>query len=339
MAFEEPHPRIHRSLQVALFFASITWVIAAGALATRAARGLAVRLQWSDGLRLLDATFLLFLLAVGFSVLEGISTGRTSLRETIGLPRRPSAGREWATGVAIGWGVILVSVFSIGAAGALHIRFWLEPRAFWLAGLNLATAAVLALATEIAFRGYPYRRLIEAIGPLWATVVLSVVFGVVSTINEDATYLSTLIAILLGLTLSFAWLRTHGLWLGWGLRFAWIAALGILFGLPVAGADWFSSTVQTRAIGRLWLTGGDLGPEGALLMPLLLIAAMVVLFRVTRDWAWHYTHKPIVAGGYPMDVAPPQAHVEMETKAASAPALVQIQPVTPQSRSVETETR
>jgi hypothetical protein len=64
-----------------------------------------------------------------------------------------------------------------------------------------------------------------------------------------------------------------------------------------------------------------------------------VLVRVTRDWAWYYTYKPIEPGGYPMDVAPPPAHIEMESKAASAPALVQILPVTPQSRSVETETR
>ena len=36
--------------------------------------------------------------------------------------------------------------------------------------------------------------------------------------------------------------------------------MGILFGLPVSGITDFSSIVQTRAFGQLWLTGGDYGP-------------------------------------------------------------------------------
>ena len=44
---------------------------------------------------------------------------------------------------------------------------------------------------------------------------------------------------------------------------------------------------------------------------------MVALYRITGEYAWAYTHPPIVAGGYPMDVAPPAAHIAME---AVAPA-------------------
>jgi hypothetical protein len=122
------------------------------------------------------------------------------------------------------------------------------------------------------------------------------------------------------------------------MRFAWIASMGILFGLPVAGSVDYSTLIQTTVAGRTGLTGGDYGPEGALLTAVALLIGLVVLVRSTRDYAWNYTHAPIVPGGYPMDIAPPAAHTAMEeAQQARAPELVQILPTTPQTRSVDTE--
>ena len=331
MPLSQVQPRIFRSLQIALFAASITWVVAANLLAARAARGLVVRFRLSDEYLLLDSILLVFLLAVGFAMLQAIAAPQDSLRQTLGLPRRPTSRTEWATGGAIGWALIVCAVLPLALGRALHIRFWVDGRSLWLAGLNLVTLSVLALAVELAFRGYPYIRLMAAIGPVWATILMSVVYGIAATLNQQSTLLSTAIATLLGAVLCTAWLRTHALWLGWGLHFAWIASLGLLFGLPVAGVDNVSSLVESRAIGARWLTGGDLGPEGALLTSLLLMIAIVVVVLVSRNWAWDYTRKPLVPAGYPMDVPPPAAHDEMERQAAVAPALVQILPTTPQT--------
>ncbi|MCU1223234.1 MAG: Abortive infection protein [Edaphobacter sp.] len=334
-AFDSTPPaRSSRTLQLALFLTSVAWVVCSQALAGRAARGIAMRFDFASGEFLLRAVFLLFLLAVGFSILQTIAHGSGSLREALGLPRRPTAGREWAVGASIGWGIVVLSVVPMALAGALHISVWTAPRAFWLAILNLAAIAVAALAEEVAFRGYPYRRLIEAIGPAGATIAMSIVFGLLHMFNPDATWISVLITMLAGLLLSVAWLRTHGLWLAWGLHFGWNASMGVLFGLPVSGITNFSTVIQTRAIGRTWLTGGDYGPEAAFFTALVLLMAIGVLVRVTRDYAWYYTHPPIVPAGYPMDVAPPEAHTAMEQQASPA-SLVQILPTTPQSRSVE----
>jgi uncharacterized protein len=126
---------------------------------------------------------------------------------------------------------------------------------------------------------------------------------------------------------SVAYLRTHGLWLGWGLRFGWLAAMGVLFGLPLSGSADFASVVATDSTGGLWLTGGAYGPEGAVFTGLVLLAGAIALYPLTRDYAWAYTHEPIVPGGYPMQVQPPAAHTAME--AAAAPQLVQILGSTP----------
>jgi hypothetical protein len=223
-------------------------------------------------------------------------------------------------------------------AGALDPNFWASPRSFWLLLLNLLTLLVAALSEEAAFRGYPFRRLIQAIGPTAATVVMSVLFGLVHMLNNDATWTSVLITMFAGILFSIAWLRTHGLWLPWGMHFAWNASMGVLFGLPVSGITDFSTVVQTRTTGRIWLTGGDYGPEGAIFTLIAIVVGLIVLIRLTRDYAWHYTHPTIVPAGYPMDAPPPAAHTAMEQQARPAPLpLVQILPSTPQSRSVNDE--
>jgi len=326
----------HRSIQLAVVVASLIWFAAADQIATQAARGLTVRLNLSDGYQLLQSIFLLFLLLLGTRFLQSIFSSGTPVRQLMGLPRRPSSRKEWATGAAIGWGIVLVAVLPQALFGALYVRFWIAPRSLYLLALNLATVAVLALASEIGFRGFAFRRLIDAIGPAWATVVISVLFGIVGSFSRESTILAVMAWTIFGVALCLAWLRTHGLWLGWGLHFAWIASLGILFGLPVNGIDNLASLVETRAIGRSWLTGGGYGIEAAPWTLIPLAAAIVAIVLVSSDWAWDYTRKPLIPAGYPMDVPPPAAHGEMERAIPPAPpALVQILPTTPQSRAVE----
>ena len=334
--------RSERTLQLALFMTSVAWFLAAETVAGRAARGLSERFSLDAARPLLNSAFLLFLMALGFSLLQTIAKRRAPLRDVLGLPKRPTARREWLQGAALGWGMVVFAVIPMALAGTLHPQFWTRPRAFGLLLLNLATLAVAALAEEVAFRGYSYRRLIEGIGPVAATILMSLLFGVGHLLNPSATWASTLVTVLAGVLLSIAWLRTRGLWLGWGLHFAWNASMGVLFGLPVSGINDFASIVQTRAFGRPWLTGGDYGPEGAAFTVIVLLIGMVLLVRVTRDYAWHYTYVPIVAAGYPMEARPPAAHVAMEemaqpTRPAAPVSLVQILPSTPQTRSVGDE--
>ncbi len=311
--------------QFALFITSVAWVLAAQGLAARAASGISMAFDMGAERYLLSALFFVFLLWVGFSLLQAISLGSATAREVLGLPRRATSRREWAVGAAIGWGAVAVAVLPMALAGALHVRFWTGFRSYELAIINLLTLAAAALAEEVAFRGFPFRRLIEAIGPVKATIVMAFLFGAMHLLNPDATWISTLITMLAGVLLSIAWLRTRGLWLPWGLHFGWNASMGVLFGLPVSGLVTFSTVVQTRAIGREWLTGGDYGPEAALLTGVVLVVAMAVLVRATRDYAWHYTYEAPVPGGYPMEAKPPAVHAAMEEQARPG-GLVQILP-------------
>jgi uncharacterized protein len=335
-----PRPRPDRLLQFALVVTAVFWIIASRELATQAARGFSNRFALYSERPLIYSIFFLFLLTLGFSILQALTRTPFTLRKTLGLPRRPSAAREWALGAAIGWGGVVLAILPMTLSGALEIRFWTTPRAIFLLFLNLATLAVAALAEEVAFRGYPYQRLIDSIGPTAATIVFSLLFGVLHAFNPNATGASILVTVIAGLLFSVAWLRTHALWLGWGLHFSWNASMALLFGLPLSGNAGLGTIVRTNAFCHFWLTGGDYGPEGAALTGIVLLFAVVAVVLVSHDYAWHYTFKPIVAAGYPMEAPPPAAHVAMEQQARPAPAhanLVQILPATPQTRSVTDE--
>jgi uncharacterized protein len=128
-----------------------------------------------------------------------------------------------------------------------------------------------------------------------------------------------------------AYLQTRALWLPWGFHFGWNAAMAVLFGLPVSGLD-FSAIVSSNSVGPTWLTGGGYGPEGSLTAVVVLVVSLVVLVKMTREYAWKYAQPTIVSGGIPVDLDAAQARVHDAAQGhATAPAgvnLVQIAPAT-----------
>jgi membrane protease YdiL (CAAX protease family) len=317
---------------LALFFTGCLWIFAASSAASQAAQGIANRLNLPVVEDPLQQAFFLFLLLCGFSAIRWIGTRRGGIRVANSLPQRATAQQEWLRGAALGWGVLLVAVLPMMLAGSLHPSFFADLRSFGVLVVSFIALAISTLALEVAFRGYIFGRLIDAIGPAGATILLSLIYAVLSSYHPNSTSLSVLVTFVLGVFYSLAYLRTHALWLGWGLHFGWAVATAVLFGLPIGGYATYNSLIVTTVSGPAWLSGGPYGPEGAALTVLILIGAMFALYRVTRDYAWEYTHPPIVAAGYPMDIAPPAAHAAMEAAAPPAP-LVQILGATPTSSS------
>jgi membrane protease YdiL (CAAX protease family) len=326
-------PRQLRSFNLALCAAGCLWIVAASSAASHSAQGIATRLNLPLAAGPLENAFFLFLLVCGFGVIRWMSTRtEAGLRSTNAMPSRPTAAREWLRGAALGWGMLLLAVIPMMIARVLYPQLDLAPSAWGQAVVSLLTLALYTLALEVAFRGFVFARLIAAIGPVAATGVLSFLYALASNNRPYSTPLSVAVAFLAGVLYSMAYLRTHALWLGWGMHFAWDASMAVLLGLPVAGYGTYSTVVQTATGGSDWLTGGPYGPEGALLTVLVLFGAMVVLHRISRDYAWNYTHPPIIPAGYAVVIAPPAAHTAMEG-APPAAALVQILSSTPTAPS------
>ncbi len=319
-------------MEFALFLTGSLWALAARSAADHAADGIAGRFGIALYEPLLAAAFFVFLLLVGFAAIHWIAVRGASLRKVNALPTRPTAATEWGMGVAVGWALAVVAVVPMMLAGDLHPNFWLQPRAFAMTLLSLVALLIVTLAQEVLFRGWLFTRLVRATGPTIATLLISGLVAMVSAFNPEMTALSLLVTFLLSVMFSLAYLRTHALWLPWGLHFAWSACTAVLFGLPLAGSKVYATLVDTSPSGHAWVSGRFYGPEGAFFTAIAAMAAMGVLYAVTRDLSWQYTLPEIVAAGYAMDVAPPTEHTRMEQTAKPAP-LVQILATTPSESS------
>ncbi len=261
------------------------WLFLLGLMIVYAANLLAGGLASPAGsLRRFDVIYrplLLLLVLAGFSgalkVVEGIEG---SPLVAVGLARREGWLRDIWIGLLLGGGMVTIAVVVIAVAG--------RYTAFFSHGLHAAGAAVTvvfilatgAMAEEVSFRGYPFQRLIDCVGPTAAVLIMSGLFGAVHLVNPHASFWGFLNTALIGIVLSVAYLRTRLLWMSWGIHFAWNVVLGLVFGLPVSGLNEFAAVVYGRAEGPRWMTGGRYGIEASLIGAMVFvvgIAAVLVL--------------------------------------------------------------
>lgn len=191
--------------------------------------------------------------------------------------------KELLIGSVLGAGMIALAVVAIKLLGDYSFQSGLNSATltkmlviFWIT----ATAAALE---EVGFRGYPFQRLVEGIGPWGAITALSGLFGVIHLYNPHATATGFMNTVLVGVLLSLAYLRTGSLWMPLGIHFAWNLTLGMAFGLPVSGSNLFSVIGKGTAVGPLWLIGGDYGIEASLSGTVVILAGLALLFAVTRN--------------------------------------------------------
>ena len=283
------------------FLMGAGWVVVVYYLSAIAAHGF----SRGAAFPLIRNVFSIFLLIIGYGYMEmAWDNSRAPLR-AMGLGRRSGDAREFALGAALGWGMVTAVVLTAALIGTFYVQLSTSSHFWGLLVLEILATAASTLAAEIAFRGYPFQKLIESAGPFIATILAGIFFGLLRMetpgANPTAMWISALAAVLL----SVAYLRTHALWFCWGLHFAWVASIGILFGQPLASSRQASSVVRTYVDGPAWLTGGEFGPEASLVALIVLWLGLYVLIRMTRDLAWKYGQPELKPAGIPMDAMNP----------------------------------
>lgn len=310
------------------FLGAVCWLVLAYFLAAKAAHGFSRGAAYP----LIRNLFDIFLLVIGYGYMElSWENTREPLR-AMGLGKRPGRSREFAMGAALGWAMVAVVMLIVALGGHLYIQLWIAPSAWGMLVLQLFTLATVALAEEIAFRGYAFQKLIASLGPFAATIFAGIVFGLLRRVTPGATPAAMWVSGVAAILLSVAYLRSRALWLSWGLHFAWLASIAILFGQPLAASRSASSVIQTYADGPTWLTGSEYGPEASVITLGVLWIGLYFLFRVTRDLAWKVNQPVLKPAGIPMDLsspmhpAPPPPAATAPPQPASAGGLIQIAP-------------
>lgn len=199
----------------------------------------------------------------------------------VGLAFRGRWRMELALGLGLGAAMIYL-VAALERALGLASFGWGEVspgRALAGGAFLFLLLAVAATNEELTFRGYPFQRLVDCLGPAGAVAVSSALFGLVHLGNPARTWVSTLNTMLVGVPLAVAYLRTRALWMPIGMHFAWNFLQSYGLGLPVSGIILPDRLVRAEVHGQEWLTGGAYGPEGGLLATLSIAAGTLYLIR------------------------------------------------------------
>lgn len=279
---------------------------------------------------LFEQVLLAAFLIMGYAAFGALFDRQKHSISVQGLPLRPGWKGEAGVGIAVGWAAAIACVLPLTVIGGIAVVLSLQLVAWKWFVLDLLYFAFMALAEEVAFRGYGFQRFAAVVGPIGASLGYAIFYAIIQTVLPGVSRISIVVSLVFSLLLSTAYLRTRALWVGWGLNFAWKASRALLFGLAVSGISSHSPVVEGDPMGPLWLTGGGYGLDGSWTALLVLLIALPVVYRATRNLDFRYNAPVLVPGGIPVDLdaaARRQHEAAMGAAEPAPPSLVQIQPI------------
>jgi uncharacterized protein len=205
--------------------------------------------------------------------LEGRSLG------AYGLPARAAFGKRFWSGA--GWGLSAVSalILSMRILGlvsfgsfALHGFRALKFAIFWCVFFLM-----VGLYEDFLFRGYSLATFSQVTGFWPAALVSSALFGYIHLGNKGEGWAGALGAAAIGLFFCLTLRRTGSLWFAIGMHMSWDWSETYLYSVPDSGLALPGHLLNCWFHGPVWLTGGSVGPEGSVLL-FVLIGMMTLVF-------------------------------------------------------------
>lgn len=202
-----------------------------------------------------------------------------------GLPRHEIFGKNFWVGAIWGIGGITCLLLTLRISHAfyfgplaLHGARILKFGAFWGAFFLL-----VALFEEFLFRGYTQFTLTQGIGFWPSAGLLSVSFGAIHLGNQGEVWVGVLAAGVIGFFLAFTLRRTGSLWFALGFHAFWDWGESYLYSTPDSGLILPGHLLRSSFHGPRWLTGGSVGPEGSVLLFVIIGLTWVAFDRVYPD--------------------------------------------------------
>jgi membrane protease YdiL (CAAX protease family) len=202
-----------------------------------------------------------------------------------GLPGRDAFGKAFWVGMA--WGILAITVLvvAIGGVGdfslgglALHGGRVLKFAAFW-GGFFV----IVGLFEEFLLRGYTQYTLTQGIGFWPAALLLSTLFAALHFGNPGETWMGLLAVAVIGLFFCLTLRRTGNLWFAVGFHASWDWGESYLYSVPDSGGMVTGHLMHSSFHGSRWFTGGSVGPEGSVLVFVVIALTWLAFDRAYPD--------------------------------------------------------
>lgn len=204
---------------------------------------------------------------------------------TTGLTR-PIA-RPYLRGLGIGLLIFGSAVLLLALFGYLEIENSGQGQGIWLtlAGTFLVLLGwiVQGAAEELLARGFLMPIIGVRWGPVPGVIISALLFSVLHLQNPNINFISLANLFLFGLFASLYALYEGGLWGVFAMHTIWNWTQGNLLGFSVSGINMQTSILlDLMENGPDWATGGPFGPEGGVVVTLVLLAGIFGLVYLSR---------------------------------------------------------
>ena len=202
-----------------------------------------------------------------------------------GMPPRQALGIRFWEGCVWGFAMLSAILLILRASGHFHIdSVALSGGELYRYALGWAAVFVaVEVSEEFAFRGYWLFSFARRIGFWRAAAFTSTVFGLAHLGNPGENVLGILQVIVTGLLFCLMIRRTGTLWFALGYHAAWDWAETFFYGTPDSGLIGVGRFLNTSVQGPNWLTGGTAGPEGSVIVFLVLgVCALLISLRFPK---------------------------------------------------------
>ena len=161
---------------------------------------------------------------------------------------------------------------------AIHGQRLVKFALFWTAFFLL-----VALSEEFLLRGYTQFTLSGAIGFWPAAVLLSLMFGAIHIGNEGENWMGLLGVSIVGFFFCLTLRRTGNLWFAIGFHAAWDWGESYLYAVPDSGTIVPGHLLRATLHGSRFITGGTVGPEGSVLLLVVMAVTWIAFDRTHRQ--------------------------------------------------------
>jgi membrane protease YdiL (CAAX protease family) len=223
-------------------------------------------------------------------------------RRPVGVYGFAGARRPSRFLAGLGWGVAFLSllVLILKSAGLLvfDTRLLFGQTALRYGCIWLGNFFLVSLFEEYFLRGYLQFTLSRGIAGIfgaldfrnraalgfWTTAfLLSFLFGLGHGSNPGESPIGLLSAGIAGLVFCLSLWRTGSLWWAIGFHAAWDWAQSFLYGVADSGTMVQFHLFATHPVGRPLLSGGATGPEGSILILIIMALIALVIFLTLRQ--------------------------------------------------------
>jgi membrane protease YdiL (CAAX protease family) len=203
---------------------------------------------------------------------------RRTLRD-YGLPLREAfGGRFWLGGLLGFAGVaFFIGVLSLTGHAAVGPRLLHGTAALRFGALWGVAFLLIATGEELLMRGYLLATLTRGIGFWPAAVATSLFFAFVHLGNPNETAFGLFQVFVFGMVAALMLRRSGSLWLPIGYHALWDWGQSYVFGVGDSGIMVGGTLFRTKLVGPTLWTGGLVGPEGSVLVFLILMATAVLV--------------------------------------------------------------